>query len=185
MTSPLRNCQRPSLPGEQSIIDTILRLFFSRGPSAIRWFVMTMRIDSFNRMFRTWFCSHIRQEVLKRMFPSFADGNPSSAIPFKMGRMFVKTSIFHGDPRFVFRGPNSSMFRNRINMKTATGTMTARFQILSKGNRCLAAIAQAFPYYSYAMFIFFLDWLQHNQSRKPLAYRNHNMILPRMEYAIQ
>jgi hypothetical protein len=93
------NRQRLSFPSKRhlAIRTSITRLLSSRGPPAIRRFVIAIVVDPIDRMLgrRTW--PHVLQEVVERE-PSIADAYIPSSVSSILDVVLVETTGLHAVP---------------------------------------------------------------------------------------
>jgi hypothetical protein len=157
----------PHWPG----ILAVLCLFLACGPPAIRRFVVSVVVNPFDRVKATRSKSHICEEILKRLHPTFADFYTAPAIATVVRSAGIRTPLFHLLPRAVLGSrcpimPRSTVFCNGLSLQTTTGPVFARSEIGGAGQRNVAAIAQTTPDRSAMLFRF---KTQHEQSGESLA----------------
>jgi hypothetical protein len=75
----------------------IVCLFFSRSPAAVAWFIIAIVIDTVKAKIWRWF-AHVGVKILEVIYPAFADGNSSAAVPNVSRIIRVQTAIFHPFP---------------------------------------------------------------------------------------
>jgi hypothetical protein len=121
---------------------SVLFLLFARGPSAIFRAVIAVIVNALNRhAFRSR--SHIGQERIEGLLPTFADGNAATAISVIVGKGRIAASVSHCLPRFVLGRVRSPVLADAINLKaTATSVFTA-CQVSNKSATSIAAYAPA------------------------------------------
>lgn len=88
----------------------IIGLFFSSSPTAIIGCVIAIIIYSF-KSFKMWSFSHIREKVIKRVSPAFADCYSASAVVMPAAEFGVLTSLDHMLPRAIGWGCRLLPFR--------------------------------------------------------------------------
>src|SRR3990167_1472346 len=80
------------------ICSPVYRLFPVCGPPAVIGIIIAVVVDAFKFVtFRPF--PHIGKKVLKRIFPTITDSNPSSAIILITDGLWVKAALFHLRPR--------------------------------------------------------------------------------------
>lgn len=145
----LIECHHRSLIVHLDIICAISLLRHLRCPAAVSRLVVTVGVFAIQRMGRSWFLTHVSQEVFK-FLPSVADLNSSASIP----RIFRVLGFFasrpHMKPRVVKSSLGSSMscfFVSRFINKTSTTTSWPGLQrkVRLENNFRFSAFAVAFP----------------------------------------
>lgn len=103
-SSPFRMAQCFSFECDKTIPASILGLLNGGSPTAITGLVMTVRIDSIQRVLFSWSRSHVTQEGSEVINPFFADSNPPSSVSMVITCKLVATPRLHRNPSVVFRG---------------------------------------------------------------------------------
>lgn len=146
MPSPI--CDRMGF-AIQSVQDSgvpILSLFQLCSPSAIVRAIVTIIIDSVNRMFGARSFAHILNECKKRM-PTVTNYNTPSAISMKTGVSCCVTTRHHSCPRGVQRVSRLSVFPigKRLFLQTPTTLRDILAQTRRRYNALITAIALTPP----------------------------------------
>ena len=121
---------------------SILVLFFSCGPFAIAGFIVSVVVDAFNGQSGRLF-AHVREKIQKRVSPSFADANPSSAVVFIAAKCFGRATTKHVSPTVMGRRIGVSM--NYADFPATATFGIARPQVAAKYNCFNAALARTSP----------------------------------------
>lgn len=101
--SPIGDALRTTIPRNESRISPIALLFSPTRPSAIFWAVVSVWINSVNRI-TVWARTHVVQEVLKRI-PSLANSDPSTTVRIVVGKLGIIAAASHSKPHPVKRVP--------------------------------------------------------------------------------
>jgi hypothetical protein len=108
---PLPNGASLALVVNKRVPPSISSLFFARGPTAIFRFIITIVVNAFQSVFGCWPFPHVLQKILKRMPPTPANANSSSAIKRK-GVIFRIVATSNGlTPGSVFWSLRSPVCR--------------------------------------------------------------------------
>lgn len=130
---------------DQMVVVPISGLFFSSSPSTVFGLVVPVIVNSVKAGFRGT-CSHVFYKCGKRRVPSVTHSDASSAIPMVMWRIRVIATIFHGNPRTIFRrcltACGATMFSGSAVDALAALTVA---QGASSNNANLATQTHAFP----------------------------------------
>jgi len=120
--SPFRGTVGHTVKRKPYIVPFVSSLFFTGRPLTVVWGVVSLIINTVNRMFFGGSITHIRQEVLK-LTPSIAHGNSPAAITRVRFIIGICAALNNMRPRSVFRSASKSMrsFFRFINLQTATG----------------------------------------------------------------
>ena len=138
----------------------VARLRTRQRPAAVVWRVVAIVIFAIYRVTRRWSRTHIGQKVLKRIQPSVADGDSSTAIARKLWISRVVAADFHFAPRLVFRRPpfalrivsvleTSSTSRTEGAQQAAARSRTAwqpHDKLCAAVARCAPVMQAAFPF---------------------------------------
>ena len=81
----------------------VVHLFFWCCPITVCWRIVSVIINTIERMFGRWSWPHILVKVLKAIQPPFTYSNPSSTIYFPLLVVGVEASTVHRLPSSVFR----------------------------------------------------------------------------------
>ena len=100
--APIFYTQGSSINCYPSVESGVARLFFFGGPTAVIRLIISIIIDTFNRVVGTWPFAHIGKECLEAIKPSVADFDASVSIDRKFRVLGVVTALFHFSPYFVF-----------------------------------------------------------------------------------
>jgi len=101
---PLSERLSLSFKDQDSVRASIASLFRPCSPTTIRRLIAAIVIDSIERVLhgRTW--ADIRQEVIKRISPAFANGDAPTSVGIKSTIGSVKAPSFHVEPNPIFTG---------------------------------------------------------------------------------
>ena len=116
----------PPLPGGRRIVGSILRLFFSCGPSAVFSGIPLIIINSFNCMAWRRFLPHILNKI-GEFSPFIANGYIPATVSVIMGGIGVSASLNHRAPASILSCINPSMFSNGFKAKAPARPVVARF----------------------------------------------------------
>jgi len=86
-------------------LSTIAPLLGPCGPLAIRWFVPSVVVDSFQRMTRRRSISHVFQEPLRRLAPARANRDSTTAVILPARMIWIGATLDHRSPSVIFDGP--------------------------------------------------------------------------------
>ncbi len=129
-------------------IRSLISMLLSRcRPSAIFWRVVTIIINSINRIFRGWSLSHISKKVLKRINPALTDSYSASTVIFILINIFIVASLFYTNPDFIFRDTVFAMFGSLFFLVTTTtySCFSFSFQFIATDNFRISTFTLAFP----------------------------------------
>lgn len=136
------------------IVMPIVRLLFFRSPADIAGFIVFIVIFPIQRMRWGRSPTNIFQKFFKRLPPTFAHDNASTAVAGIPWIPFVVAPILHRAPQVVFRCLRkvtsfamcgSTSVRGSDATATRTGWMLVFMQILLQGHAGVSAIAAAQP----------------------------------------
>lgn len=161
-SSPFRDGHRFSIMRKHSIISPVRRLLGHGKPSAIAWLIVSIGINSIDRILRSRLFSHIGKKCLKAIFPFSAHGHASAAVSRIIAFILVKASALYSLPGFIFRCFGHAMRCAAFNkfslvfichfsrasiviLKTATRFRKPAFEITCKNRFNRTAIATAVP----------------------------------------
>lgn len=127
----------------------IISLLNGSCPITILRSVVTVVILAFQRVLPTGSFAHILKKMLKRVKPTLANGNPTSAIVFILGRFDVQATIFHSLPNAV-SGRTAHAVRHDaipplVSPKTAATFRCTAPQSTPCGSRELATLTATKP----------------------------------------
>lgn len=153
--APLRSAFSDSVNFYHDVTACIPHLLFGGRPSAIFRGVVAVNVFPIYRMLGGRFLSHIGKEIFKRVLPSVADYNSSSAILRIFMIIRIVTASFYKLPTAVLRGAYTSVrqfygvaakqFSSCLARKTpATECSSSDIRCCSYGD--VAAIALAHPH---------------------------------------
>lgn len=145
---------------------SILRLFLGSGPSTIRRLIISIIIDSVNRMPNGWSLSHIGKKIFKRGRPSFAHRDSSTSIAMIRTAFCITTASDHVLPNNIFirslsLRPRTMSSRRIFNMPAA---FDSRKMILPHQLE-IPAVAKASP--EDATRSMLAGWPSRNQTTEP------------------
>lgn len=150
---PLRYCLRFVIKFKNYIISSIVALLFHSSPFAIFRNVISVIINAFNRVFRSWSFPHVFKEILKRIQPTLTNLNTSSPIICKRIIVGIKNSHFHRNPSMIFGGMFHSMRFYSAKIIASTTHLRSCAECKCSNNTNIATIAETLPK-NIAMFIF-------------------------------
>lgn len=101
--APILNTKAFVAYGDNSVGSRISGLLFTGGPAAIFRFIISIIVNSVNRVSPRWSRSHIRIKALKAFQPPFADCDPAPAPEMVARVVFVVAPILHSGPCAMFR----------------------------------------------------------------------------------
>ena len=145
---PFGCAPRNSIERQHSIPRTILGLYRSCGPDAIRGIVATIVVNPFQRMIRrTW--THIRQELPKIVQPQWRHRDASAAVALSFFNPGVIASGFSRSPGSIFARLAHTMRTTaptrRFAQQTATTPNCVLSQLITQDSRLLSAFALTQP----------------------------------------
>ena len=163
------------------VIALVVGLLDSIHPSTVVRFVMAVWIDAVD-LIVSWARPHVIKEVLKRLKPSFADGDTSAAIVRKHPAFWSKAAVLHRSPcvelaaRLV--ASRVTVSQKPLSLKTPSDTPAApaascQSQVISRADRSSAAVASALPLMVLrAVWVFFVACELHN-NKAPKSLPHH------------
>ena len=113
MNTCLSQCHHFTIDQNMFGYACIAGLLKFRRPSAIRWRIREIIIDSINRMCRRWSMSHVLNKSFKRQ-PFIAHCNATASITRKTLIFWIRASLKHVAPASIFRSVRHSMRHYRI-----------------------------------------------------------------------
>lgn len=132
------------------VISPVPILFGSRGPSTVRWFIISILIWKTINAFSGRTFSHICQKLFKRISPLFANFYTSSPIVGVSVVSRIFATLYHPTPNLVsWSGPAAGMsmfhtgFRDSFCSKASTRFSSTRNERIVKDNNPFATIADA------------------------------------------
>ena len=134
-----------------SPFSSIICLFFSSGPFAVIWRIISVVVNPF-QSHSDLAQSHIRKEILKSL-PTIAHLYPTSTVIFIIFCIFIKTAIHHALPRYIFCAGSICRFVPMFKMRfsyslfhVASATCCiASAKMRSIDNRFIATFTKTFP----------------------------------------
>ena len=134
---------------DNTVLSGVVCLLFVSGPAAVFRGIVSIVIDSFNRMLAAWALAHIFQERRVGIKPAVTHTNTSATIVFIACAVFVITSCFNSSPAPIlsafFKPVSGVSFNDSIRNTAATSGSMAGAQITALNDCCLSAITQTFP----------------------------------------
>jgi len=121
MFRPGRNAHYLSIEREKAICASIAVLLCHCCPTAIRWFVISVIVDSVNRVPGTWPFAHVSEEHSKVVLPALTDMNPTAAVSFVLVVGWVVTAVEHVAVNAVFERSERCAV---VDSRGATATLT-------------------------------------------------------------
>lgn len=104
MSSPFGNSHFLSVKFDQSRARPISCIFVTGRPSAIAWLIVSIIVNSINRVFSTWPWANICFKFLKAVSPLVANRDSSGTVANICRMIFVVASTFHPLPYHVKLG---------------------------------------------------------------------------------
>ena len=98
---PLGYGQRLAVECQITVIALIARLFRNRCPAAIARLIVTVIVDTVNRMLRARARPHVGKEGLVGISPPLADGNAAAAVPMPVMAFGVGATVDHVAPSLI------------------------------------------------------------------------------------
>lgn len=148
---PFANGQSYTVMREAAVIAPVIGLLFASGPPHVAGFVIPIRVrESVDCVKHRRPLANIRQKVLERLSPSFANDDATTAVAMKMRRPWIRTSLNHRHPRSVRWGRSFSaagvpVFCRRLNPKAAARRVFSGREVVSQRESRFTAYAFAFP----------------------------------------
>jgi hypothetical protein len=96
---PFRERPRFSVECNQTIVSSVVLLFFHCCPATIFRRVWAIIVDSINRVLRARWITHVFIKFFKRITPSIADENAATTIILELGASRASASMKHTCPR--------------------------------------------------------------------------------------
>jgi hypothetical protein len=109
MYGPIFKTPGLTVPHHVAYIFSVSALFGVSGPSAVLGRVGTVVVEAINRMSHGRSSSHIRKELLKRVYPLIAHADTTSTVVFPAWLERIRASGFNGRPNRVLVGAGPSM----------------------------------------------------------------------------
>jgi hypothetical protein len=85
------------------VVLSVVALLVDCFPTAVRWKISSVIIDTTERVMFAWPAPHVGKEVFI-LKPTFADGDTTPAIMFEKSAILIQAAIFHACPSLVFWG---------------------------------------------------------------------------------
>ena len=127
----------------------VIGLLFRCCPPAIIRRVITIIVDTVNRVLGGWLQTHIGKEIFKRIFPPIADSDSSTSVSRVFRVSDVVASIFYASPRVIFWSPCFAMCKPVRSQSATTRTpLSSRYSPAISNNR-LPAVARKKPIASF------------------------------------
>ncbi len=146
---PLRSGQGDTIVCNTPIVSKIIGLFFGCCPSYISRPIITIWINTINRVIHRWCKSDIFKKGQKGFSPFYMNFNPSTAIESIVLNIGIGASIKHRSPCFIFFSVAHAMFRSLNTgyyfLKATTAFCTAFTQRLALDILNSSTLAFAFP----------------------------------------
>jgi hypothetical protein len=136
---------------QYTIISLVATLFSSCCPATVARFIVAVVVYPLQAVRWGWLSSHVGEEVVKRLLPSLAHLDSTTAIVFVTSTVWVVTSLIHGIPCIVLRGmlhtvsPASISTKRMLQPKATAASGISPTQASALNNRCTAACANASP----------------------------------------
>lgn len=151
---PVSKALGASVHSHPSRASSVPALNILRSPDAVFGAVVTIIVNTFERVIACGFEPHIGNEVLKRVHPSLAHLYPSGAVSFKSGIVRFIASPLHGVPRYKLGSAGHSMLNTSLaaslSLQASTRLSVASAEMVAGGKCGLSTptelcIAEAFP----------------------------------------
>lgn len=153
--TPFRDTKTDAIYRYNAIEPCVSRLNAGQVPLAIIRFVISIIIDSIDRMNFRWSQSHVSKKGIKTVAPLVAYRDAASAISIIFGIVRIVATKLHLRPRLIFRRPSHSvfgwdtiftdLFGGRLLGKTTT-TERAFPDVCSGNDGVVSTIATAIPH---------------------------------------
>jgi len=155
--APISETHSSAIYSDPPIGGGISGLSFCSRPSTIGWFVISIIINTINRISLGWSAAHICNKILKTFQPALTYLNASSAIARIFGIMRISAPLFHTRPNTPFWprthavkiGAFKSILTEHGGSAFALKATAARFalsKICGGGDSQSATITAAFPH---------------------------------------
>lgn len=132
---PLRLCFRDTVIGKQTVVAFILALNFIRCPADVARFVVSVHVDSVERMLRGWFSSKFCKELLVRLKSKF---DASTAV--------TVVGVISGIVTSPFRRIEGPVFRHGVVSRTFAvlcEMLTRSLAVVASARQCMSAFQVA------------------------------------------
>ena len=137
---PLLNSLGFTAIGQKSVPASVKHLISARNPSAVYGFIIPVAVYSVKRHADLWLSQILKK--IRKVQPSIANCYPSSAVIFKRGIVWVKTSLFNSKPNIMKSGfrctvscvglvHHTRSFGRGLISKTAAGNNITFFKVVS------------------------------------------------------
>lgn len=142
LSAPLNFCHCDTFISKMFTVSPIGLLLVPCSPSAIFRSVISIIVNTVNRMFicRTW--PHVGNKVVEQE-PSFANGNPSTSVMLKEFYIRISAASLHCTPSKIFGLTKIPFF---LALNTAARLAVTRFNISQKFINLVSTITKAFDY---------------------------------------
>jgi hypothetical protein len=150
-TRPFGSSQRLTIMSQYAIISLVATLFSSCCPSTVARFIVSIVVYPLQAVRRGRLSSHVGEEVIKGILPSFAYLDTTTTVVFITCTVWSVTSLIHGIPGVVLRGmahgvsPASISTETVLQPKATATSGRSLTQASALNNRCAAACANASP----------------------------------------
>lgn len=122
--APLRNRQRLACVRQAPVAARVVLLLLGGRPSDVAWFVIAVVVTAINGVDRRRTRPYVLSEQIKRVAPTRADGDSSSAV-FGITRVVgVEATLLHARPRLVEVGASDArcaLFNGGVHASASTG----------------------------------------------------------------
>lgn len=149
---PLGKAQCLSIVCQYAIVAVVARLFLWCCPTAIPGFVITIIVNTINRVARIWHRSDVFQECCKRRSPSFAHSDTATAPVIIIGHRWPITPLFNSLPYVVLRrlvsSVGSMICKTHLLLQATTTACLSSCQFASRYKHGFSTFAAALPKYS-------------------------------------
>ena len=155
LLAPSGNTKAYSVDRDDFIKSNISCLLYGRFPAAVFRFIVSVVVDTPNRMFSRGSFAHVCKEVFKAVSPSVAHRNPALPIAWVLWIIGAITAKFEFCPRMVFRssghtvGQLKSIFSQKVSscFFCEASATESRFSYISGscGGK-VSAVASALPH---------------------------------------
>ncbi len=106
---PCGDCHSFSFMFDKNARPFVSLLFGLSSPTYIARFVIPIIVDAFKRVLPSWFGANITIERFKRLFPLFANRNPSTSVVIIIVSSLVFTTLKHMVPSCILRCASHSV----------------------------------------------------------------------------
>lgn len=161
---PLRNSLLPTIPSQNSIVQTICGLLFGKRPLAVAWIVTPVIVLSVHGVQGAWPRCHVIDEGTYRFPPSNANADPSASVSAIVGSLGIVAALQHALPDEVKGVPGEPVLSNFFRFPASTTNNSTASKIPSVDDLLDFALAPTKPEMSRVVDSFCVsDYLQSSE----------------------